>query len=813
MDFLIQVSPKNLFQKPAKDEVGQLVKALTTVLKLKSVSEFADIVKPPKSWLWTGAELKGGLGNRNWKSQQVFALDFDNGVLPEDMIERSVQNDMTPNFWYTTFSDTPDLRKFRLVFIFDEPIYSKLDAENILKLLHQLFPEADKMAKDLSRKFYGGKEAYIITETLIPLKPLLEKIDLMIISTDSGKRRKLCRIHKERSANNQNTLSSNLVRDEKTIEKFKSLYQLENPDWSELTEKVRILKEFLAGEWLHHPQLFGLASSLHWYKGGAQLMVETMKRYNKAGKTNYTTDKFTIPGYCTYMGYHPQKLDKYSPYAEDHVFEDLVSDFAKPRKGVIITREERPIAKLETVENAMDDLFKEFMASNEPGISILKVPTGIGKTERLVNLRGVAIAAPTHKLKAEIGERMNVDNNVTQNLPVFNSRKLNIQIAQLYARGCHRQANSLIKLVAKGQFSQAKMNDIREAAAYLENLSNLRKVSKESTIITTHERLFHSAFPQDKLIFDEDPEKLLFEINMFTMNDLENVTNDTFIKAPTTKAILRDIKKLLEKSEPGIIYETPNEIKQAGLEEKEEDLLEIEVKNNLNGFLRSSYFMRDKKNKAYIRYIILNPFPENKQVLLMSASISDYIYNTYFGKRIKRTVAFDKVESIGRIIQDTKFSFSRQSLDKKIPENIKNQNGFKILTYKEFQKDFDKMSSKLYFGNCAGYDELKGKDLIVLGTPHINPIKYLFIAAALGFDVNSMNQKMRFQEAERNGFGFKFNTYDDEVLQTIQMDLIEAELIQAVGRARTLREDCEVRVYSNLPLINTTEFVHNLHLN
>ena len=43
-------------------------------------------------------------------------------------------------------------------------------------------------------------------------------------------------------------------------------------------------------------------------------------------------------------------------------------------------------------------------------------------------------------------------------------------------------------------------------------------------------------------------------------------------------------------------------------------------------------------------------------------------------------------------------------------------------------------------------------------------------------------------------------TYRDELLRTIQFHLIESELEQAVGRARTLTERCNVRVYSNFPL-------------
>jgi 16S rRNA A1518/A1519 N6-dimethyltransferase RsmA/KsgA/DIM1 with predicted DNA glycosylase/AP lyase activity len=50
------------------------------------------------------------------------------------------------------------------------------------------------------------------------------------------------------------------------------------------------------------------------------------------------------------------------------------------------------------------------------------------------------------------------------------------------------------------------------------------------------------------------------------------------------------------------------------------------------------------------------------------------------------------------------------------------------------------------------------------------------------------------------GFRFRFTTYEDERLRNIQLEAIEAELVQAIGRARSLRTDAEVLVYSNLPL-------------
>jgi hypothetical protein len=53
---------------------------------------------------------------------------------------------------------------------------------------------------------------------------------------------------------------------------------------------------------------------------------------------------------------------------------------------------------------------------------------------------------------------------------------------------------------------------------------------------------------------------------------------------------------------------------------------------------------------------------------------------------------------------------------------------------------------------------------------------------------------------EHNGFRFYFKTFENDDLREIQLQMIESELIQAVGRARVLRNDCIIEVYSNLPL-------------
>jgi hypothetical protein len=58
----------------------------------------------------------------------------------------------------------------------------------------------------------------------------------------------------------------------------------------------------------------------------------------------------------------------------------------------------------------------------------------------------------------------------------------------------------------------------------------------------------------------------------------------------------------------------------------------------------------------------------------------------------------------------------------------------------------------------------------------------------VGVDV--VKQNMRYQKITYNGYEFFMNTFDNYILRTIQIWLIDSALEQAVGRARLLRQDC-----------------------
>ena len=92
---------------------------------------------------------------------------------------------------------------------------------------------------------------------------------------------------------------------------------------------------------------------------------------------------------------------------------------------------------------------------------------------------------------------------------------------------------------------------------------------------------------------------------------------------------------------------------------------------------------------------------------------------------------------------------------------------------------------------------MKGKDITIIGTPHQPEWIYKLFAYSIG---SKIDEKASNMTVLHNGKLFQFNTYQNEALREIQFYMIETELEQAVGRARLLRCDGTVTLFSNFPL-------------
>lgn len=119
------------------------------------IVEFSNQITSPNGKSWVPAYLEGARKNASWKSQSVFAIDFDNKdsktksqvVNPisfGQVLERLKDYGLDCAFAYTTFGHADDWHKYRVVFQVKEPVIDRDLRDGVQNALMMLFPECDK---------------------------------------------------------------------------------------------------------------------------------------------------------------------------------------------------------------------------------------------------------------------------------------------------------------------------------------------------------------------------------------------------------------------------------------------------------------------------------------------------------------------------------------------------------------------------------------------------------------------------------------------------------------------------------------------
>lgn len=124
-----------------------------------------------------------GKKESDWVSQQLFALDFDEGTNIESELNRCKELNILPCFGYTSFSHTSEHNKFRLVFCANEVITDYNTAKQLQLTLMDIFNHSDEKCKNLSRLYFGGRQLiYSNYDNKIDYKKIIEKYSIKMPS-------------------------------------------------------------------------------------------------------------------------------------------------------------------------------------------------------------------------------------------------------------------------------------------------------------------------------------------------------------------------------------------------------------------------------------------------------------------------------------------------------------------------------------------------------------------------------------------------------------------------------------------------------
>ncbi|OJX33377.1 MAG: hypothetical protein BGO86_04575 [Chryseobacterium sp. 36-9] len=790
------MSPLQWTKKPPKREFGRITNSIKTIQS--TIQEFANNVSPPYSRCWSGGVFDGNVCNKNWVEQSIIGLDFDSGEQTvEEVYSILKEYNIIPNLHYKTFSHTEECPRFRVVIFLDRPITNKKTFQLLMDSF-DIILKIDKQCKDFSRRFLGGKQAVITNETPLTLEigiKFCNKIQLknnIKENSSNGTKDNSSGFSPEfseelssyYSSNDFFEYNSNIIEGETRIR------------WEKDLKNIRIFEEFLSGTWMHHDQLFGLATNLKYISGGLKKMEHTMTKYNDKGTTQYSKNNLRIIEFIRKNNYFPMAIKKFSPYLEDSQLENLISVLRSRSRIKIITPTEK--IELKDAENKFNKRFNEVLEIDDTNkVYIFKLPTAIGKTTLLTNVERSIIALPTNDLKNEVKSKMKVESVTTPDSIEFLDPSLNNLVKRYYTVGLPNKAMGIIRSVSEGGYG-ADLNDIQIAGQYLYQLMMSNDVEK--TILTTHKRLIHADdTPHNTIIFDEDPLNSLIEIKELKIQDLSALR----FQCEELGVVLNYFKNISKG-----LYKTPNELRldKEKISEKCNSFSGIDT--NIFEFFTSDYFYYDPEYKggATLFYVEKKHFPKNKRIVIMSATISPEIYQKLYPDINFEVMDISNVKQQGNIIQYTDHSYSRSSLKgrgHKLSEELQDK---KVITFMKFKDTFENPVNDIHFGNCSGYDTLNGQDLAIVGTPHGNVIQYYLIGRLLNIDFEITDSMMNNQIVEYNGFEFTFYCFHNPELRMIQFYIIESNLIQAVGRGRTLRNDNTVELYSNFPLYITTEF-------
>lgn len=820
--------------------------------RTETISKFAHEIGN-KGQAFVPVVFKGGkLDMDDYKSQQFFALDFDENITWGEIEQRADKYNLPICFAYETFN-SKNKDRFRVVFCNDIKITNLRVSEIMQAAIMEIFPEADRQCSNLTRIYLGGKNTFhekpearinildlmlslvnyyrdndninynrkvkrFAGDVGLQLKNGLPHVELVdseeTESEDTGATP--IYIYYIEDAVSSSIYKINLTNDiRRKYKNGRIIYNtsniktgerdlLRNFNFDDLAKRCKLFNCFVSGKhWCYHNELFGMATNLCCIKGGGKKFLETLNSDVNQQYYNYHDRDW---GY--YLNqihnaeYLPKRCENFCPYADECNHAKNMIETAKTKRNTIIKlKSDKKYAPLVDAEADLIDKFCYVQGIDDNNIHIIKGQTGIGKSRIYIDMleqgdKPCIVAVPTHRLKDEIYERcLDKGYNVikTPQLPDDIPFEVWTEINRLYSVGANYSANRYIRRVAEEE-------NIPELKDYVDELDKVKTFTGH--IITTHDRfIFLDNTANHNLIIDEDIINVLLKINKVTVGDLLQIEQRSCIHPFDEDDVRQKIDKVLDADYRNVITVEPI----ANTEYIEDDISDY-ITSNVMGFLSSCVAYRYNtdsdimsgnryRDSDIITYVNRHSLPEQK-IIILSATANEETYNAFFGDRV-RFYNCIQAKYKGKLIQFPARSYSRHCIDndpdlwnsaKKKVDNLP------IITFKD-KKEND---TDLNFGGVEGINILDGQNIAVIGTPHLNELVYKLYAAALNIDIS--DTAMRYQEITWNNYNFYFMTYNNLQLRNIQLWLIQSELEQAIGRARLLRNNCTVYLFSNFPI-------------
>lgn len=830
-EIVVHLDEQEFTEKPRNEMIGIISNRITRKRVKISLKEFRHYVGE-KGVTFTRALFKGKRVTDSFEEQVLFAVDIDGGLSYQEFMKRSENYGILPFLVYDTFSATSEQEKFRAVYLMETVIEKKNLAELFNVILIKVFPESDRSCKDVTRMFFGGKRIkYFNEDNILRIENLVKACQCEMEKDHKNYRRNIeklagdygiaCKggciqiyrkdtdlIMDEKIPQSADILGGMVVEYGSIKKKEKIKKEVEGKREKNDSENrlnfpiLRIDKDKMPAycplyrdhldEHLHHNLKFLLATNLQYIKGGKSLFMAGIEEETESRK-NWEMEWKQIKSY----GYKPQSCMKGGcPYEKKCNVDSL---YSKLTWKIIPLRKKVPYITLEDAQNELRQYLYEAVEAKDRGIHLIKAQTALGKTQAYCELaseksdQAFMFVVPTLDLQDEIVKRLEaagshciktiscIEKIKELNLPIYN------ELIMLYDSGQGDKVKGRIQEYMESNADELSEITIEEVKRCL---NQQEKLDGTCNVVTTHKMFLNlplKILEQYEIIVDED-------IMMSVIKDNGSVSRKKITEALDAGIFSGEAEKRLKMLQN---LEPEKAVKLEPLRISELSDKNMERFGDLVVLLGSQVFYYEE-NTQDIRYFNPMEIPKVKTIVL-SATLNEKIWKDFCKNRRVRMNEVGTVRYRGKLIQFTYYSMSRECIRKldgqKVKEVIKEITGVpegQIITFKKFMDE-----SEIHFGKTEGFDKLKGKNLAIIGTPHYIVALYKMVGKYLDYDTS---KKLCRQRVENSNYSFKLMTFSDAEMRNLQMYILEAELEQAVGRARLLRYNATVWVFSNFPL-------------
>lgn len=833
--FEINIDKHQIRKKPPKGDriFGRISNRVAKNKEVLSIEEIIyEVGEHYKAF--TRANMCNNTRNDNSFEKQIFlVLDFDENPDYKKFKEKCQKYGLNYTFTYRSLRWSKENQKFRAVFVLDDWIKDSRIANVVNNLLLIMFDDtdlkADQKCKELCRMFLGGKkviEAFPENRISIRdvwyafheyfrekkddnygarLKTVAKNLNVAIINNKlaiyEAAQANAMQIDLERVEDGNIVMF--LPKNNKKIINYKNKTGKNNTEASTLRtitinketlmEMCLLFKEFTEETRdLEHDEKFILATNLRFIKGGKTWFFEALPEHHSKWKSHW---KYNVDN-----DYMPSGCNKGCLYAEQCGSSTIYSKCGSKIRKLSNLDTYLPLANC---QEQLKICLREAVDAKDDNIYVIKAQTALGKTEAYCNIiqespdKQFIIAVPTCKLQAEVVQRLKYKGiECTQTESVYETiKKLDLPdleelVKQLYDDGFGQFVVKQIRDYKTKNYDKLTEYQRQE----LNRLTGKKQELKQSRcIVTTHayfQMMKLDTLEDYEIIIDEDFLVTLFKRNWsLSLEDIQTIIAKRLLSPGNTEK-LKQILDMKDQETQKIAFTKPNKYELEKLYERTK-----EISGPLPLLLESSYVVMDRVHEEimFCRKFELPP----RKMIILSASVNEKLYEDVpgGGERV-RFWNIPEAKYKGHVIQYTAHTMSRKCIKtagtEKVQEKVKEIAGdVPVISFKMIDTDLD-----IHFGKTEGFDNLKGKDIAIVGTPHNRPALYKLLGEALGYNTagNITNHRV-----ERNNYEFRIMTFADKSMRNLQLFLIETELEQAIGRARVLREDCTVYVFSNYP--------------